>query len=145
MSELRTMIREILAEELGKSREQPIRARAREEVVSIRNNSELASFVRRILEIAQDGRLTADIASGRHVFKLTTEVLSPFQTHQPVADSSHPSNQVVFFETGLVTEKDVARLPRGLASVRIGKTVSFTPLARDELRRKGVKIERRSS
>lgn len=143
MSQLRTLISEILTEELGKLHQQPTKPQIREEIVSIKNNSELSLFVHRILEMAQDGRLKTDIASGHHVFKLTTEVLSPFQAHQPVADHPGSSTKAVFFETGLVTEKDVSRLPRGLTSLGIGKTVNFTPLARDELRRKGIKIERR--
>ena len=139
MSQLRTLIREILAEELGKQHP-PAKPQIIEERVSIKDNAELALFVQRILEMAQDGRLKADLVSGRHVFKLTTEI-APVQAHQPVA--APPNSATVFFETGLITEKDVAGLPADLTCLGIGKTTHFTPLARDELRRKGIKIERR--
>lgn len=142
MSQLRTMIREILTEELGKL--QPTKPQIREEIISIKNNAELSSFVHRILELTQDGRIRADLASGQHVFKLTTEMLSPFQA-RPVATRPGSATETVFFETGLITEKDVARLPPNLTSLSIGKTINFTPLARDELRRKDIKIERKLS
>ena len=51
----------------------------------------------------------------------------------------------VFRERGLVTEKDIAKLPAGLTAIEAGKRVRFTPLARDELRRRGIKIERTRS
>ncbi len=145
MSQLRTMIREILIEELGKLRSLPTKPQIHEEIVSIKNNSDLSLFVCRILEMAQDGRIKADIVSGRHVFKLTTETSSPFPAYQPVVSHPNPPPQTVFFETGLITEKDVSRLPPNLTRLDIGKTINFTPLARDELRRKGIKIERRLS
>jgi hypothetical protein len=50
----------------------------------------------------------------------------------------------VHFEKGLISERDIAKLPAGLASVQVSKRVRFTPLAQDELRRRGVKIERTS-
>ncbi len=139
MSQLRSMIREILAEEIGKLPKPQIR----EETVSIRNNAELSLFVHRILEMTQDGRLKADIASKRHIFKLTTAVPTSFQAHQPVAEPPISATETVFFESGLITEKDVSRLPPGLTCLGIGKTITITPLARDELRRKRIKIERR--
>ena len=46
------------------------------------------------------------------------------------------------FSYGLLTEKDVEALPDGTRVVSVGKSVRFTPLARDELRRLNIKIER---
>ena len=73
MSDLRAMIREILSEELAGLRKAPVLpAQTRDEVVSIRTNAELAAFVKRLLSLAQDSRLRADIETGRHVFRLAT-------------------------------------------------------------------------
>ncbi|MBL4769056.1 MAG: hypothetical protein JKY94_15320, partial [Rhodobacteraceae bacterium] len=51
----------------------------------------------------------------------------------------------VRFERGLVSERDVASLPQDMRRVDVGKTVRFTPLARDELRRRNIKVERDQS
>ena len=45
-------------------------------------------------------------------------------------------------ERGLLSERQVDRLPRGTARVRLGRNVRMTPLARDRLRRRGIAVER---
>lgn len=144
MSELRHLIREILVEELGRLPGQTARPQVTEETVSIRSNADLSAFVQRLLAAAQDGRLRGDIEAGRHVFRLAETGPQPIQAHQPSA----PNPQVrpdVRFERGLVSERDVASLPAGATRVDVGRSVRFTPLARDELRRRGIKIERTQS
>jgi hypothetical protein len=146
MSDLRAMIREILSEELAGLRKAPVLpAQTRDEVVSIRTNAELAAFVKRLLSLAQDSRLRADIETGRHVFRLATGDQAPVKAHEPLTPSPSARSGPVRFETGLITEKEVASLPDDLRSLSIAKSVRFTPLARDELRRRGVKIERTTS
>ena len=149
-SDLRAMIREVLREELaargvGRPRAPP---RSREEAVSIASDAELAAFARRILALAGDSKARTDIESGRHVFRLadpgagsraavTAEAYErplPKQNLSPVS-----------FERGLVNERDIRNLPEGITVIRIGKTVRLTPLAQDELRRLGIKIERAKS
>ena len=141
MSELRSVIRAVLTEELRKLRQESPASRSREEMVSIRNNSELATFVKRMLTMAQDARVRADIESGRHVFRLAAQQTVPINAHEPLAPAPGSAPGPVRFENGLIGEKQVAQLPDGLKSLSIGKSVRFTPLARDELRRRGVKIE----
>lgn len=146
MADLRAMIREILSEELAALRKEPaLGAQTRDEVVSIRTNAELAAFVKRLLSLAQDTRLRADIETGRHVFRLATGGSAPVRAHEPLIPSPSARSGPVRFETGLITEKEVAGLPDDLRSLSIGKAVRFTPLARDELRRRGVRIERTTS
>lgn len=141
MSELRHLIREILAEELGKMVPPQAVPRVTEEQVSIRSNADLAAFVQRLLGAAQDGRLRADIEAGRHVFRLADSGPQQIQAHQPMAPN--PGAQpAVRFERGLVTERDVASLPKDARRIDVGKSVRFTPLARDELCRRGIKVER---
>jgi len=140
------MIRQILSEELAALRKEPALApQTRDEVVSVRTNAELAAFVKRLLSLAQDSRLRADIEAGRHVFRLATGGQAPLKAHEPLTPSPSARSGPVRFETGLITEKEVASFPDDLRSLSIGKAVRFTPLARDELRRRGVKIERTTS
>jgi hypothetical protein len=145
MSELRHLIREILTEELGKVHEmQSLAPRITEEQVSIRTNAELLAFVQRLLAVAQDGRMRADIEAGRHIFRLVNGGTPQLQAYQPTAPA--PQSQTpVRFERGLVSERDVVSLPQGTRCVYVGKSVRFTPLARDELRRRGIKVERAKS
>jgi hypothetical protein len=144
MSELRHLIREILTEELGKLPNAQPGAQATEELVMIKSNADLATFVRRLMGAAQDGRLRADIEAGRHVFRLADDGVQHIQAHHP--SGPNPSARpAVRFERGLVSERDVASLPRDALRIDVGKTVRFTPLARDELRRRGIKVERSPS
>jgi len=141
MSELRHLIREILAEELAKATPLEAAPRVTEEQVSIRSNADLAAFVQRLMGAAQDGRLRADIDSGRHVFRLADHGIQQVQAHQPNAPNPGVA-PAVKFERGLVSERDVASLPQDARRIDVGKTVRFTPLAQDEMRRRGIKVER---
>lgn len=145
MSELRHLIREILVEELkrlpGQAAGVDVLPSKTEEQVAIRSNADLAAFVQRLMGAAQDGRVRADILAGRHVFRLADTAPQQVQAHQPLAPS--PQAQAsVRFERGMVSERDVASLPRETTRIDIGKSVRFTPLARDELRRRSITVER---
>ena len=146
---LRAVVREILTEELYSLKNETTTLKSREEVVSITNNSELSAFVQHLLTIGQDSSLRADILSGKHVFRLAPTQIMPGQT--PSADVYQPGSAVsqkaspVKFDSGLVTEKQVANLPHDIVTLSIGETVKFTPLARDELRRRGIQPERSKS
>jgi len=142
--DLRSVIRELLAEELaeiqGEAATPPPAVRAEE--VSIDTDEALGAFVKRILELAADDKARAEIEQGRHVFRLAN-VTRP----EGAAPSARPAPRAApaRYERGLVTEKDIAKLPAGIAVIEAGKRVRFTPLARDELRRRGIKIERTRS
>lgn len=88
-------------------------------------------------------RARADIESGRRIFRLGPSTAAPqahdeaFARPQPIAQSAPVS-----FERGLVGERDVRNLPGGVRVVLRGKQARLTPLAQDEFRRKGIKIER---
>lgn len=149
MSDLRALIREILTTELHHLQADVSTPDCREELVSISNNAELSNFVQRLLNIGQDSVLRADIQSGRHVFKLTPTAAMSTSTisvdgGQAGASRSHQVAPARV-DSGLITEKQVADLPPGTTTLSIGKTVRFTPLARDELRRRGIRPERNKS
>ena len=43
---------------------------------------------------------------------------------------------------GLITERDIAAVAEGEVRLRVAKTARLTPLAGDEARRRGIRIER---
>lgn len=150
MQEMRALIREVLAEELAKLRDgdaPAARPQVREEVVDLRSSADLQAFVQRIMALAQDGGARAEIEAGRHVFRLGASASTgarpaPTDPYQPRSPAPTAAPSPVRFERGLISERDIAALPDGQRSIQIAKTVRFTPLARDELRRRGIKIER---
>jgi hypothetical protein len=142
-AELRSLIRELLQEELAalKGGAAGASAARREEVVTLATDADLAAFVGRLIRLAQDGHARAAIESGQHVFRLAGGGV-PVQAFAPSAPAPNAPPPPTRFERGLVTEKAVANLPDGQRAISVGKHVRFTPLARDELRRRNIRIER---
>ena len=147
MGDLRALIREVLTEELARLRDgTPTAAPGiTEEAVTLRTNADLDAFVRRLMALAADSRARAEIEAGRHVFRLAAAPAVPPAAHQPRAPSPAAAPAPVRFARGLVTEREVAALPDTQRAISVAKSVRFTPLARDELRRRGIRIERTSS
>ena len=141
MSDLRMLVREILAAELEKMKQPDCEPSGREEIVSISNNAELSAFVKRVASMAQDGEFRMNIESDKYVFKLAKHGSKPPEAHQP---HFKPVGQVptIRIERGLITEKEVKKFPEGLKNLSIGRTVRFTPLANDEIRQRNIKVER---
>ncbi len=143
MSDLRALIREILIEEISAVRAAPS---VRQEQVSICNDADLTQFVTRLMEMAQDSHLRNEIAAGRYVFQLGDSGAQPIQAHQPMAlPPTTTTPTMVVFEQGLIGEREVSKLPQEQRAISVGANVRFTPLARDELRRRSIKIERKST
>jgi len=148
--DLRQLIRQILLDELqslgsgsGAFADTAPKPQVREETVSLNSDEDLNRFVLRLLDLAQDGRSLQEIKSGRWRFRLEggPRATSSAAVTAAFAAATCP---VVNFERGLITERQVAGISHG-SLVRVGKRVRFTPLAQDELRRKGVQIERTTS
>ena len=128
--ELRKLIREVIAQELGPGAGRRGLAReSREEVVSIGSDDELAGFVLRLLDLAENSEICDDIRAGRLKFKLT-----PAAGHRPP--------EVQQMVQPFVTERWVDGLPEGTSVVSVGKGTRLTPLARDRLRARNIRIER---
>lgn len=150
MSDLRSMIREVLREELSALRGAGgIAPAVREEAVTINTNADLQRFVQRVLELSKESGTRADLENGRHVFRLggTGGGGAVISATPPSAGPAAPNPALsrVQFDRGLVSEKDIAKLPNETRVIRAGKSVRFTPLASDELRRRRIKIERAKS
>ncbi|MFT5114119.1 MAG: hypothetical protein ACI8P9_003453 [Parasphingorhabdus sp.] len=139
MDDVRSMIREVLREELARIKSSSVRAE--EEVVTIGSDIELGAFVQKILELGNDATRKADILAGRYVFKLRQ--ISP-QNHLEANSvvATHTPSPRVRFSKSMITERDVAGFPDGTVAIMTDKKVRLTPLARDEIRRRGIQLEK---
>lgn len=143
---LRSLIRDVLAEELrrvraerGGASEAP-RPKVREEMVQISSDADLAAFVRRLMEVTRDGSARAEIEQGRWVFRLGAGT-SAGRQGAPVSAAA-PVAQAARFDKGLITEREIDGLPEGTGAIKVTRSVRLTPLARDRLRQRGIAIER---
>ena len=89
MEDLRSLIREILKEELSNLKDKingeniPIK----EEGVKIESSADLNNFVKRIITMFQDAKLKSDIITGKHIFRLVNqEKPSHIKAHEPSDD-----------------------------------------------------------
>ncbi|ABM56445.1 hypothetical protein [Verminephrobacter eiseniae] len=145
MSELRALIREILVEELAALRAAPAATPACE-MVDVHSDEALMAFARDLLGRANDPEFVRCVQSGQHRFTLAPTVAQPpGQRPAPAASftlvASAPA-EAPRFEKALVTERDVAAIPRDQSRIRLARNTRLTPLASDELRRRGIRIER---
>ena len=136
--ELRKLIREAIAHELGPDAGRRSLAREpRDELVSIGSDAELAAFVRHLLDMADNPTTRDDIRAGRLKFKLASVT-----SHQGSNVKQVPPAPPASLPNGFITERQVDALPAGTTVVTVGKGTRLTPLARDRLRAKNIRIER---
>ncbi|GAB5467816.1 MAG: hypothetical protein Kilf2KO_08460 [Rhodospirillales bacterium] len=140
-SDIRSLIRQVLAEELAKLKPSGGTQR-HEEPVRIANDADLAAFVARILTLSRDGQIRREIEAGHRVFRLDS---SGGPASAPPASPAAPVRQSAFVAGGFLSERQVDALPEGVERLQVGKAVRFTPLARDRLRQRGIAIERMGS
>ena len=146
MEDLRSLVRELLSEELKKVNKKNSDSinDLREEKVVIDNSKHLNSFVRRILDLSKDRKIVTEIMEGKYIFKLSND-------HQRFTDTSDIGNTInnsagsINFLKGLITERDIMSVGENVSTITIGKFVRITPLAMDEIKKRSIKIERKSS
>lgn len=146
MEDLRSLVRELLSEELNKvnKKNSDNINDLREEKVVIDNSKHLNSFVRRILDLSKDRKIVTEIMEGKYIFKLSND-------HQRFTDTSDIGNTInnsagsINFLKGLITERDIMSVGENVSTITIGKFVRITPLAMDEIKKRSIKIERKSS
>jgi hypothetical protein len=144
MSDMRAIIREILLEELGNYVDAPTNE-SHTEHISINSNSDIKAFALQVLEISQTRDLKNDLQSGKVQFILDRGQDTVGDRGKVPARPQQPGNSdPVHFQKGLVTEKDISKLAVNITSINASNAVFFTPLAKDEIRRRGLKIERNS-
>lgn len=153
MSELRSLIRQILAEEIAGL--VPGIAGPRVERARAGTEAELTEFALSVLDRAQDPGFAAALREGR--IRFAPEAAAPVHAppaYAPPAYALPPAAAqpltlvttmpapVPELRKGLVTERDIAGIAEGETRLRIGKSARLTPLAADEARRRGIRIER---
>lgn len=111
-----------------------------DEVVVLRDDADLHTFIRRVLALADDPRTRADLYSGRHRFRLGVgaEPAGVGSTGSPAG----PPAGVHRLERGAVTEHRVKEAAAAGARLVLGPGAVLTPLARDKARALGVVVEK---
>jgi hypothetical protein len=155
MDMIRSMVREVLAEELGNLRRTGLfpnehgtpRRQVREETVSIRSDADLRVFISRLLDIFKDGRSREEIEQGRWIFRLgSPSAAGAFadgaeRRGAPVSAAA-PASAFARIERGVVSERQIESLPAGTTCLVVGKAARLTPLALDRLRMLGIALRR---
>lgn len=144
---LRSLVREALRDALGDARGASDIAKALAgsvtpaqkpaqvvEMVSLNTDSEVNSFVHRILDLAADGKTLSALRSGELAFQLTES-----------SKANAPDNSgTTRIEKGAVTESTVRKAAESGSTLILGRKVVVTSLARDKARDLGVTIVRES-
>ena len=150
METLRDEIRAILAEEIAALRsEMGALTPPTVETVPVASSSDLTRFARDLLlRASQDPGFAQKVQSGAHSFAPAGGGYAPV----PVSSiMTGPSNaparkpEAVVLNKKLITETDLGELGPGQKSIRVSKNCVVTPLARDEARRLGIRIEREAT
>ena len=146
MEDLRSLVRELLSEELKKVNKKNSDSinDLREEKVVIDNSKHLNSFVRRILDLSKDRKIVTEIMEGKYIFKLSNDHQS-FTNTSDIGNTINNSARSINFLKGLITERDIMSVGENVSTITIGKFVRITPLAMDEIKKRSIKIERKSS
>lgn len=135
---LARIIREVLAEEIGKIRISSGASFVSDQRVIIRCDDDLNAFARKVLEIGTDPVRRKAIEHGELVFRLDSLA---DQTTRSTAPQSEMGPKRLF-DNGILTERHVNQLPKDMVRVALGRKVRVTPLAGDRLRQRGITIER---
>lgn len=137
MSALRDEIRAILREEIATLTAGAVPAARQVERVRIGSGTELTRFARDLVRRASSPDFAERVLRGDLVFDLT----GPEVVGGPVVTGPAPVAPGTI-DKALVTERDIAALAGGVRSLRLSPRSRLTPLARDEARRRGIRIER---
>lgn len=154
MGDLRALIKEILAEELASLRAE-LACDATVERVSVSTSADLNRFALSVLDRANDPGFVSALRNGRLHFEPVRNVGTPERVEQPPPTAMRtpvarqPETLVTTMPAkvpelskSLITERDIAAVANGETRLRITKTARLTPLANDEARRRGIRIER---
>lgn len=138
--EIRKIIRELLVEEIALINKESVsldQKTTREEIVSIKTDEDLMNFVKKILNIVKETDGFSNIENGDIIFHLDVPSSANLNSR---SCTSHPTSNKI--EDGLITEYDIAKLDGNITVLQVLKNAKLTPLAKDELRKKGIKMER---
>jgi hypothetical protein len=136
LDELRALVREIIRDVLPKGL--PVT-----ETVNLSTDEDLATFVKRLLDLNPDQR--EEIQSGRKRFRLAASPIPSVPAGPGSvngAERAGVSTPVRRIERGAVTEAVITAAARAGERLVLGRAAVLTPLARDRARASGVQIEK---
>lgn len=147
MSALRDEIRAILREEIAALSSEAFGAPPASERVRIASGADLTRFAQELVQRMSEPGFAERVARGDLVFDLASPMPAPAPAAIPAsaAPSSAPAPRRTApdrLDKPLITERDINALDTSARSLRIAPTSRLTPLARDEARRRGIRIER---
>ncbi len=138
MSALRDEIRAILREEIAALRNEVGSPAPARELVRIASGVDLSRFAQELLQRAAEPGFADRVTRGELVFDLAAPAHA---TAQPIVTGSRRTAPDRL-DKSLITERDINALAASARSLRISPSSRLTPLARDEARRRGIRIER---
>lgn len=139
MSDLKEEIRSVLREELILIKDE---LRGKERMVkhvSIQSSDDLMVFVCNLLDSAKNATFVDQIHEGILRFELSDKSNTNVKIQN--SDKLEQKRQVSISKT-LITERDIGNLNASEKTINIWKSSRLTPLAKDEIRRRGITIER---
>ena len=139
MAELKEEIRNLLREELSLMKDEFKLRQTAVEQVAIRSNDDLMAFVHNILGRAADASFVRQIKDRTLRFELSKQLSMGTDSF---TDRNLDNKKYVSIDKILITERDIGKLDSAEKAINIWKSSRLTPLARDEIRRRGIKIER---
>ena len=139
MAELKEEIRNLLREELSLMKDEFKLSQTAVEQVVIRSNDDLMAFVHNILGRASDANFVRQIKERTLRFELSKQLSIGTDSF---TDRNLDNRKYVSIDKILITERDIGKLDSAEKAINIWKSSRLTPLARDEIRRRGIKIER---
>lgn len=139
MSDIRDEIRAILREEIAALRAEAAPAVER---VQISSTAELNRFARDLVARAASPDFSRAVAQGQVAFELTGPAITAPAITAPTKVMSPAPISAPTIEKAMITERDIVGLEETTRRLRLTKNCRLTPLARDEARRRGIRIER---
>ena len=136
---VREVLRDLLPADVGRGTDPAV------EVVTLRDDADLQSFVRRVATLCEDPAQRTALREGRTTFRLRapTGGAGPATHGAPgTGGGGGGPAGVTRVERGAVTERMVARAAAEGARLHLGRGAVLTPLARDKARRLGVTVEK---
>ena len=138
MSELKDEIRNVLRQELMLIQQEFKSIKPRVEHVNINSSDELMDFVRELLNRAEERNFVDQIKEGGLRFEISEKV----KIGNLKSDPNLNVRKQASISKMLITERDIGNLKASEKTISIWKSSRLTPLARDEIRRRGISIER---
>ena len=138
MSELKDEIRNVLRQELMLIQQELKSNKPRVEHVNIHSSDQLMDFVRELLDRAEERNFVDQIKEGTLRFEISEKV----KIGNLKSDPNLNVRKQASISKMLITERDIGNLKASEKTISIWKSSRLTPLARDEIRRRGISIER---